>query len=152
MAKPEVRFVTYSDLIRWMQASGRGPGVRFRLLLLPSLPPLRLPALLQRLAPLPQPATWQHCNVLPLGLLHRPCRPPSRRAPTPAARPPRAPLQDPVPLSQFDDWQQCNVTGVKADLSGAWRSVVELCGWEQSGAQRSTLWSFTPVRHAPPRK
>ncbi len=27
-------------------------------------------------------------------------------------------VQNPVPLSQFDAWQQCNVTGVKADLTG----------------------------------
>jgi hypothetical protein len=26
-------------------------------------------------------------------------------------------LQDPVPLSQFDDWVQCKVPGVKADLT-----------------------------------
>ncbi|KAL4431616.1 hypothetical protein ABPG77_001458 [Micractinium sp. CCAP 211/92] len=55
VTKPEVRFVTYSDLIRWMQ--------------------------------------------------------------------------NPVPLSQFDAWQQCNVTGVKADLT-----AVNLTEAEKAGA------------------
>ncbi|KAL4458965.1 hypothetical protein ABPG75_013830 [Micractinium tetrahymenae] len=38
-------------------------------------------------------------------------------------------MQDPVPLSQFDAWQQCNVTGVKANLS-----AVNLPDAEKEGA------------------
>lgn len=33
-------------------------------------------------------------------------------------------MQDPVPLDQFDDWVQCKVPGVKADLSGEGRGFV----------------------------
>lgn len=45
--------------------------------------------------------------------------------PAPTPHPPRVPLgvQDPVPLDKFDDWIQCSVPGIKADLTGEPRCV-----------------------------
>lgn len=51
--------------------------------------------------------------------------------------------QDPVPLSQFDAWQQCNVTGVKADLTGA-------CFGEAAVASNTcSIGRLTAARPAP---
>ena len=118
--KPEVRFITYSDFIRWMQ-------VRHR---------CRCVEVLH--------CVWGFCvcaclcmacagaggRVGRAGLAEEPRRareqeqarcgdPAAAHPPPPPPQPPPAP-QDPVPLDKFDEWIDCHTPGVKADLSGAW--------------------------------
>lgn len=107
-----VRFVTYSDFIRWMQVGGGVGGEMHGAVVCASGRGGRAaccasthPAIL---AP-PAPPRLAHLRLPPLTSTASISLSPS---PLPSI------CQDPVPLDKFDEWIDCKTPGVKADLSG----------------------------------